>query len=76
MNASEFINFPDENLIGEINLDDIIQMHNEKECEKEVIGDSIVIEPSQALDSINLIINFLQPRNCDFTEEISYTEKN
>ena len=78
MNASEFINFPDENLIEEMNLDDIIKMHDEKECEKEEeeeMENSIVIKPSQAPDSINLIINFLQQKNSDLTEEISYAEK-
>ena len=37
--------------------------------------DSIAIKPGQAFDSINLIINFLQQRNCNLTEEISYAEK-
>ena len=50
-NASEFISFPGENLIEEINLDDIIKMHDEKECEKEEeeeMEDLRVIKPSQA----------------------------
>ena len=66
------------NLEEEMNLDDIIKMHDEKECEKEEeeeMENSIVIKPSQAPDSINLIINFLQQKNSDLTEEISYAEK-
>ena len=64
MNAHEYLNFSEENMIEEIDEND----------DEDEIQESIVINPSQALESINNVIEFLQ-QSSNMIEEISNADK-
>ena len=65
MNAHEYLNFSEENMIEEIDEND----------DEDEIQESIVINPSQALEPINNVIEFLQQQSSNMIEEISNADK-